>query len=331
MSIKSTLSSPKDQKISETLQRRFGENFLQHADLRFLSYIKIGGTADFVVTAHTVTDLMDAAKLAFGWRLPYRVIGSTTGCLFSDVGFPGLLIINRCTEVMQQESSRIFVQSGLDIERFLNWAATRSLGGLEFLAGMPGTVGGMLATEAGYGGKSIRSFVKNIAIFWPAAHHKADEIVTLPNEESVWQLLREGLTADTPFPPIVVSATIQASQIHQDTLVRRLQTVRQQRPRSLERTIGYLFYQAFISEDRQTVIRLKASDLRLDSVDPNIITYHSRLKTAAQLRGRLDQFRLLASQAIGRPLDYRFSYLGYWPDKEGNEKTDRQNAESFSV
>lgn len=320
MSIKSTLSSPKNQKISQALRAGFGSSFQEHADLRELSYLKIGGIADFVVTANNVNDLTEAAKLAFSFRLPYRVIGATTGTLFSDVGFPGLLIVNRCQEIILQPSSRILVQSGFTNDQFLNWAAARSLGGLEFLAAIPGTIGGLIATEGSYGGKSIRSFVKNIALYWPAAHHKADEIVTLPCDDSVWQLLKDGLEADTKYPPIVVNATFQASQIHQDTLLKRLQAVRQQRSHLPERKVGYIFNRTLDVQDLEIIKKIKVADLTIDRHDPNLLTYHQKLKTAADLRDRLEQWRTQMVAATGYDLDNRLSYLGYWPEKEGNEK-----------
>lgn len=318
MFTKSTISSPKDQKVSQQLLARFGSRIEQHANLVAVTVQKFGSIADFLLTVETVPDLIDAITIAFAARLPYRVIGATTGLLFSDVGFPGLVIINRCRGVMVDEANRVTAQAGLTNGELLNWAATRGLGGLDFLAAIPGTVGGATVTRAQYQDKQISSFVRSLSVYWPAAPVDADRIMQLPIDALAWRLVSTAASDNNPYPPVIVSVTLQFALVHQDTLVHRLRTVRQHRASVKERTLGYIFSEpaGSIAMDRAQLRRI--ASLGFDRDDRNIVSYHQRINSTRALRQQLEEWRQILNEGRSDPLDYRLGFLGYWPDEEGD-------------
>jgi UDP-N-acetylmuramate dehydrogenase len=76
-------------------------------------------------------------------------MGGGFNLLFEDEGFRGLVIKNQVKGVKRQDKKIIQCASGSSIKDVLDWCAETELGGLEFLAGIPGTVGGAVYGNAG--------------------------------------------------------------------------------------------------------------------------------------------------------------------------------------
>lgn len=323
MSTKSTISSPKDQQASQQLRARFGSQVEQHANLAAITGRRFGSIADFLLIVETIPDLVDAVTIAYATQLPYRVVGATTGLLFSDVGFPGLVIVNRCRGVMVDEANRVTAQAGLANSELVNWAATRGLGGLDYLAAIPGTIGGATVSRAQYQDKQIVSYVRNLSVFWPAAPVDSDHIIHLPIDTLAWRLVATAASDSNPYPPVIVSVTLQAALVHQDTLVRRLQAIRRQRFPLKERAVGYIFSEPIdpLMFDRGQLRRVPS--LVFDRDDRNILYYHQRLNSARALRQQLEAWRQIINEQRSDPLDYRLNFLGYWPDEEGDQTVNR--------
>jgi len=322
MSIKSIHFSPsKSEAISRTLAERFGERFFEHYNLSTLVPLQVGGVADYLLLAQSVDDIIEATRLAYSWRLPYRVVGATSGVIFSDVGFPGLVIVNQTASLNLVEGNKLVAQSGTSNDNLVNWAAARGLGGLEFLAVIPGSIGGAVVTRASWGAKQIESFVREVAVFWPAARAKSDEVVSLVVDESVWQLLDSALDPEVSFPPVVLGVTIQASQMYPDAVIERLRATRHLVSPPAARTLGYVFTSKtppdlLASKSLRTVL----DGIALDRLDRNRIIVQSRLNSATIIRESLEKLRLYLASQMQQPLAYRLGYLGYWPKEEEDEK-----------
>jgi len=165
--------------------RDFGRLFLEATGLpvrerigldQFSSF-RIGGPADFFFEARTEEDLKKAVSLAARETFPFFVIGGGFNILFDDAGYRGLIIRNRVEGVSAGEG-RISVVSGTGLGVLLQSALAAGLGGLEFLAGIPGTVGGALAGNAGAFGQSIGDLVEEAVLLSPDGGER-----TLPRSE----------------------------------------------------------------------------------------------------------------------------------------------------
>lgn len=112
----------------------------------------IGGPARWLVRASTVDELKEALHFAISRQLPYITIGKGSNCLFDDEGYDGLVIINRHSTVECSEEGFVTASSGFSFARLGSYTARRNLSGLEFAAGIPGTVGGAVFMNAGANG-----------------------------------------------------------------------------------------------------------------------------------------------------------------------------------
>ena len=144
---------------------KVGKPLEQSVSLRDYSNFRIGGRADFFFEATSVSELRTSISLAREQSIPYYIIGGGYNLLFDDDGFRGLIIRNRVEGIRHKEKrGEIEVFSGTPLSDVLQFSVEEGLGGFEFLAGIPGTIGGAVFGNAGAFGRSIGEFLKEAEI-----------------------------------------------------------------------------------------------------------------------------------------------------------------------
>lgn len=119
---------------------------------------KIGGPADLFYEAGTEAELSNVIDKALRHRIPYLILGRGSNLLVGDRGIRGLVIKCQMTQIKLVEDSqktKIIAQAGAFLNEIINFAAQKSFGGLEFLVGIPATVGGAVRGNAGAWRQSI--------------------------------------------------------------------------------------------------------------------------------------------------------------------------------
>lgn len=127
---------------------------------------KIGGAARFFFEPDTLKELRDALVFAKTKGIPVFILGAGSNILASDTGLNALVIRLSGKDFKGLAVNGIYLRAGcgLKLSRLLTAAKKRSLSGLEFLAGIPGTLGGALMGNAGAWGKSIGDLVEEISV-----------------------------------------------------------------------------------------------------------------------------------------------------------------------
>jgi UDP-N-acetylmuramate dehydrogenase len=145
-----------DRKIlfREAFLERVGTPLSENVPLSAMSSFGIGGPADFFFEARTEEDLKKALGLAFKEKYPCYVIGGGTNILFDDAGYRGLIIRDRLEGIVREED-RLRIFAGTGLAAVVHEALAAGLAGLEFLAGIPGTLGGAVSGNAGAFGAAI--------------------------------------------------------------------------------------------------------------------------------------------------------------------------------
>jgi UDP-N-acetylmuramate dehydrogenase len=108
---------------------------------------KIGGPARYFFIAKTKEDLITALKAGKKLKLPVFIMGGGSNLLISEKGFPGLVIKIDISDIKFQ-GSQAFVGAGADLTKLAYLSADKGLSGLEWAAGIPGTVGGAIYGNA---------------------------------------------------------------------------------------------------------------------------------------------------------------------------------------
>lgn len=115
---------------------------------------RIGGPADHFVTVRTVEAMQEAINFAHSSGIPFFLLGGGSNVLVNDRGIRGLVIKNQLKGLYRDEDS-IRAFSGETLSDLLSFSLSQGLSGLEFTAGIPGTVGGAIFGNAGAYGRAV--------------------------------------------------------------------------------------------------------------------------------------------------------------------------------
>lgn len=147
--------------IISRFQDNFGDAFLLNEPLASHTTSGIGGPADLFVTVHSVAELVEVITLARRQHISCWVLGSGSNVLVSDTGMRGLAIRNHAKSVTFHHNGVGIVsraESGANFSALARKCASRGLAGLEWAAGIPGSVGGAVVGNAGaFGGEVAKS------------------------------------------------------------------------------------------------------------------------------------------------------------------------------
>lgn len=132
-----------------------------------LTSFRLGGPAAVFVEPKNEGDLEAAGAIASSLGVPTLVIGRGSNVLVADSGFPGVVIrVGKGFEWIRQspEPELIEAGGGASLPQVANYAAKRSLSGLEFAVAIPATVGGGVAMNAGAHGSSVSEVLESVRI-----------------------------------------------------------------------------------------------------------------------------------------------------------------------
>ena len=129
----------------------FGDKVKANVSLARFTSARIGGPADYLITANSSDELAKIMKLIWDQGLPYFTLGGGSNVLVSDKGVRGITVLNRAKAVRFESGSqpRVWVESGIVFSNLANRCASRGFSGLEWAATVPGTVGGAVYGNAG--------------------------------------------------------------------------------------------------------------------------------------------------------------------------------------
>lgn len=130
------------------------ENFPMASKTTF----KVGGLCDIAVFPQTTSVLKKIIEYSKG-KYPYCVIGNGSNVLVSDKGFKGVCIFTENLNKITLKGNILEAECGVKIKDCINLCAENNLSGLEFASGIPGTVGGLVAMNAGCFNKNVGDLV----------------------------------------------------------------------------------------------------------------------------------------------------------------------------
>lgn len=140
--------------------------FKEKEPLRNHTTFRIGGTAKYFFEPKNSLELKSLLKLLIRYKIPFLVLGAGSNILVGDKGFGGAVIHLRSPYFKKINYSGRFLEakSGVLLREITLFSKKQGLSGAEFLAGIPGTLGGALAMNAGSQGKSIGDLIEDITV-----------------------------------------------------------------------------------------------------------------------------------------------------------------------
>ncbi|MFH1874280.1 MAG: UDP-N-acetylmuramate dehydrogenase [Pseudomonadota bacterium] len=161
-----TLTGKQQEKLQEIAQ----DCVLFEERLAKYSTIQIGGLVDALVTPANLDMLKQVLNWAKQERIPYLFLGAASNTLIRDGGFRGIILRLKKgfdqIEVINQAGEDVFISvgAGLFTATLVQFAAENGFAGLEFLAGIPGCVGGNVLTNAGTNESCVADVLDEISV-----------------------------------------------------------------------------------------------------------------------------------------------------------------------
>lgn len=133
-----------------------------NVDLKKLCSIKIGGVGKYVCYPHSILSLKQLILYLKKNELQYYVLGNGTNIVFEDGEINAVFISLRKLNKIEIKNNSVMAYAGVSLGQLCNRLEKSSLTGLEWAFGIPGSVGGAVAMNAGAFGCEISQFIESI-------------------------------------------------------------------------------------------------------------------------------------------------------------------------
>ena len=177
------------------LLHKFDSNVIYNADLKKKNWFNIGGKAKLFFKADELKDLVEFLRILEN-REKIHIIGAGSNTLITDEIYDGIIIkLGKNFNRLSVLNSNIIISGTAVLDKKLaEYAAENSLSGFEFLACIPGTIGGGLRMNAGCFGTEIKDILVSIQ-----AVDKNGNILTIPAKEVNFDYRNNDLSDDLIF------------------------------------------------------------------------------------------------------------------------------------
>ena len=136
--------------------------------ISFYTSLRTGGAADVFIVPQNLDDVRHALSFAERQQLPVLVLGGGNKMLVRDGGIRGVVLrLEGCLARAEFQGEEALVGGGMGLAAMIRQAASHDLGGVEPLAGIPATVGGAIATNAGTADGWIGDYVSVVYFLYP--------------------------------------------------------------------------------------------------------------------------------------------------------------------
>lgn len=149
-----------------------GIEIKRHVPLSKYTFTKTGGPAEFLAFPRNESELKKLVIAAHNNNIPLTIIGNASNLIIRDGGISGIVLILTKMNQIKVDKNKVIAQAGATIVETAFTAAHHSLSGLEFAAGIPGSVGGAVFMNAGaYGGETC-SVIESVRVMTRSGNFK---------------------------------------------------------------------------------------------------------------------------------------------------------------
>jgi UDP-N-acetylmuramate dehydrogenase len=278
------------------------------AALSPVTWFRVGGAAEFLVRPEDADDL---AKLLreLALEMPVTVIGAASNLIVRDGGIPGVVIklARGFNEILVDDDGVIAGAACLDIT-VAEVAAAAGLTGLEFLSGIPGSIGGAVAMNAGAYGGEIKTVLD-----WAEIVTRSGEVLRLNAAELALDYRRSNLAPGA----VVTGARLRAAKGEVSAIAARMAEIKASREASQPvraRTGGSTFanppdMKAWELIDAAGCRGLKRGGAQVSELHCNFLLNNGDA-TAADLEGLGEEVRRRVFAASGVSLHWEIKRIG---------------------
>ena len=136
------------------------------------TFTKTGGPAEFLAFPRNESELKNLVIAAHDNNIPLTIIGNASNLIIRDGGISGIVLILNKMNQIKVDKNKVIAQAGATIVETAFTAAHHSLSGLEFAAGIPGSVGGAVFMNAGAYGGETSSVIESVRVMTRSGNFK---------------------------------------------------------------------------------------------------------------------------------------------------------------
>ncbi|MBW2577162.1 MAG: UDP-N-acetylmuramate dehydrogenase [Deltaproteobacteria bacterium] len=204
----------------EALEEALGDRVRFDFPLARCTSLKIGGPVDALATPATREEVARTLSICAAHQIPHCVIGGGFNTLALDDRLEGVAIqLGKLRGLEERPDCSLRVETGVSHSQLTNYCIERGLAGLEFGCGIPGSIGGWLAMNAGIPGREVKDVVLEIEVISPTGR----EVRHIPRTELrfVYRALR-GLAPGSVILSALFSVTLSDTESVREEVARLL-------------------------------------------------------------------------------------------------------------
>lgn len=299
---------------STHLQALFGERLQINIPLARYTSARVGGPADFLIVANTANELAGILHHLWQMDVPYWVLGGGSNVLVSDAGLRGVVVINRARQVRFNEAiapPSVWAESGANFGALARQAAAHGLSGLEWAAGIPGTLGGAVVGNAGAFGGDVAGNLLLAEILHPNGRENWPV-------ERLEYAYRTSILKRKPERRVVLSATLVLQHSTPETVQARVNEFTEHRHRTQPpgASMGSMFKNPPGDAAGRLIdaAGLKGTQIGKAQISPlhgNFFINHGDA-TAADIYSLIDLARSTVAEKFAVTLELEIELLGNW-------------------
>jgi UDP-N-acetylmuramate dehydrogenase len=212
-------------------------NFKVDEPLAPYTSIRIGGPCKRMIFPEKEETLLEILKFLEKEDIPFFILGGGSKLLVSDEGFNGV-VINLCSmkglKIIKKNEKKVLIKTlaGTRINEIIALGLKENFGGIEFLSGLPATVGGAIKMNAGAFGKSMSQIVKSLKIY------KNGKVQTIESKKEFWDYRKfkeEG---------VIIGAELEMKKMEKEDIIKLIKNYLEKRKNTQplsEKTFGSVF------------------------------------------------------------------------------------------
>lgn len=142
-----------------------GISVLEQEPMQKHTTFRIGGAAKYFAMPKNVDEIQTLISYCQNQNISYCVLGNGSNVLFTDAGYDGMIIqIGSAMSEIRVDGTAVYVQAGAILAKVAKLAYEAGLTGMEFAAGIPGSIGGAIVMNAGAYGGEMKDIVASVDV-----------------------------------------------------------------------------------------------------------------------------------------------------------------------
>ncbi|MCK5200165.1 MAG: UDP-N-acetylmuramate dehydrogenase [Spirochaetales bacterium] len=297
---------------------------LRDVSMNLHTTFETGGSADYFALPSSVEDLVKLLNFAKKYSVPVFILGGGANILVSDSGIRGLVVDMRNLSELRFEDTLCTAGAGCSISELADTAAGKNLGGLDFIYGMPGSVGGAVWMNARCYDVSISDILIKVDYLDEKLERRslgADEI----SNSFAYK--------DSPFQhssSVILSATFRLAKGDQKEIRKKMDQHKEDRESK-----GHYRYPCAGSVFKNNRAFGKPTGVIIDSLGlkgysrggAQIADFHGNIivntgnARSKDIKSIVDYTRELTQRELGLKLETEIQFVGDWDGEEGEKET----------